>query len=36
MALEGGEVNAGNEVHYSPVGLYSTQVLPQTSVALRQ
>ena len=24
MALEGGEVNAGNVVHYLPVGLYST------------
>jgi hypothetical protein len=24
MALEGGEVNAGNEVYYLPVGLYST------------
>ena len=28
MALEGGEVNAGNEVHYSPVGLYSTSAAP--------
>jgi hypothetical protein len=25
MALEGGEVNAGNEVCYLPVGLYSTK-----------
>ena len=24
MALDGGEVNAGNVVHYLPVGLYST------------
>ena len=24
MALEGGEVNAGNVVYYLPVGLYST------------
>ena len=24
MALEGGEVNAGNVVDYLPVGLYST------------
>ena len=25
MALDGGEVNAGNVVHYLPVGLYSTR-----------
>ena len=24
MALEGGEIHAGNVVHYLPVGLYST------------
>ena len=34
MALEGGEVNAGNEVYYLPVGLYSTQVCPLNMIAL--
>ena len=36
MALEGGEVNAGNVVDYLPVGLYSTSKGGEPNVCVLQ